>query len=652
MKTITFFNVRENKMKFNNIKIESINTNVFTILLLFCSLSANSIFPLESISFEDALWSQVQALSLADYKKSLKEEVKDHKNWRKTIQTVFQKLKSNSGNANFEIQFAIIKDSSFNAFAFPGGQFIIHAGLLDELDRMIVKDTSSKPESTEFIKFREAYFAPVVGHELGHYYNRHSFKSYLAKIENKKSDDENEESRNLELDADVSGILLLQKSGYDINYFTKILKYLNELRQKELTAGSKVIPYLQSHPSPHERLSHINTEHKDLHTWAAKMEYVFADIQTSRKLDQAVKELDDALNTYPDNLDFQKAKAVALHKIWLESALLEDLKLKSIVDLPSFRDNMVFDKKAQKSLTKKIPGDRAKFNKALTAYRNLMKENKEPWFVSNFAVLLVYSPEKQDEANAIKLAKSAFKADQSIQTLNNLALCHSIAISEGNAKLSREIFREMARNLEGDVEDFFKGQTRDSEAISLVRDLKKALKSKEAQDEDISTVILNLALNEISFTKGITNVYFTQYDSESKWAEYLSKLTSLPFPEKEQGKPTVIDGIHLGTSIKELLAAWKTPDRKPKVEDGFEIWYYDQKSAKVSMRDGFIQQILLYGEDSPPLGDIKVGSEKFLVEQTLGKKYKKQNRYFIFEQKEKIGLSFDEDKVERVIVFE
>ena len=639
-----------NLIRFPNAKYH--NVKIISIILLFCILPANTVLPLESISFEDALWSQVQALSLADYKKSLKEEIKDYKNWRKTIQTVFQKLKANSGNANFELHFAILKDVSFNAFAFPGGQFIIHSGLLDELDRMIVKDTGSKPESTEFFKYREAYFAPVIGHELGHYYNRHSFKSYLSKIENKKSDDENEENRNLELDADISGILLLQKSGYDIKYFTHILKYLNELRQKELSAGGKSIPYFQTHPSPHERLSQINTEHKDLHAWAAKMEYVFADIQISRKLDNAVKELDDALNTYPDNLDFQKAKAVALHKIWLESALLEDLKLKSIVDLPSFRDNMVFDKKAQKSLTKKIPGDRAKFNKALTAYRNLMKENKEPWFVSNFAVILVYSPEKQDEANAIKLAKSAFKADASIQTLNNLAFCHSIAISEGNTKLSRELFREIARNLEDDVEVFFKGQPRDNEAISLVRDLKKAMKSKESSDEDISTVILNLAINEISFTKGIANVYFNQYDSESKWAEFLSKITSVPLPSKEQGKHTVVDGIHLGTSIKDLLAAWKEPNRKPKVEDGFEIWYYDQKSAKISMRDGFVQQILLYGEDSPSLGDIKIGSEKFLVEQTLGNQYKKQNRYLIFERKEKIGLSFDEDKVERVILFE
>ena len=46
----------------------------------------------------------------------------------------------------FESQYSIIKDDAFNAFAFPGGQFIILSGLLDELDNQIIKETGSKPE--------------------------------------------------------------------------------------------------------------------------------------------------------------------------------------------------------------------------------------------------------------------------------------------------------------------------------------------------------------------------------------------------------------------------------------------------------------------------------------------------------------------------
>lgn len=623
-----------------------------TLVYLLSLFGNNSILPLESVQFEEALWAQVQALSAADFKKSKKEEVKDHKDWKKTIDTVFQKLKSNSGNPGFEDQYAIIKDSSFNAFAFPGGQFIIHTELLDEMDRLIAKDTSSKPNSEEFKKYRELYLVPVIAHELGHYYNRHSFKSYLAKMEKKNSKEENDESRDLELDADMSGVLLMQKAGYDINYFTKMLKILNEIRQKELNAGNKVIPYFQSHPSPNERLSKIDSEHKDLYAWAAKMEYLFADIQTSRKLEQALKELDDALMTYPDNLDFQRARVVALHKIWLESALVEELKLKGIVDLPSFRDNMVFDKKATKKATKTIPGDRAKYNKALTAYRSLIKENQEPWFVSNFAVLLVYSPDKQDEANAIKLARSTFKSSPSIQTLNNLAVCHSLAVVEGNAKLSRELFRELARSLEPELEGFLKGQTRNPEATALMKELQKTIKDKDESDEDVTTVILNLALSESNSLKDVAKFYLTNYDSNSKWAEFLSKATSTPIPSKSSGESTLVDGIRIGSSIKDLLSTWKEPDRKPKVDDGFEVWYYDRKSAKISMRDGFVHQILLYGEDSPAVSGIKIGSEKSLVEKTLGKNYKKQNRFIIFERKEKLGLSIDENKVEKFLIFE
>lgn len=631
------------------------NKNILPIAIVILLLTANSVLSLESVNFEEALWSQVQAISLADFKKNLKEsggEVKDHKNWVKTINKVFQKLKSNSGNANFESQYSIIKDDAFNAFAFPGGQFIILSGLLDELDNQIIKETGSKPNTPDFENHREIYLAPMLSHELGHYYNRHSFKSYLAKIDKKKFSDENEESREYELDADMSGILLLQKAGYDVKYFTKMLKHLNDIRQKDLNAGSKSNPYLQTHPSPNERLSKINSEHKDLYAWAAKMEYAFADIQISRNLEKAIKMIDEALNTYPDNLDFQRARAVALHKIWIESALVEDLKLKSIIDLPSFRDNMVFDKKAQKSVTKKIPGDRAKYNKALTAYRNLIKENQEPWFVSNFAALLVYSPEKQDEANAIKLAKSSFNASHSIHTLNNLGFCHSLAIQEGNPKLSLEIFKEMARALVPEVEDFYKSQAHSNDAFQLVKELKKAIQNKEKDEEDISTVILNLALLEMNTNKGITKFYLTNYDSSSKWAEYVSKISSVSISSPDEGKTVLVAGIHLGTTIKELLALWKEPSKKPKVEDEMEVWFYEDKTAKVYMRDGIVHQIHLLGEDSPPYGTIKVGSDKALVEKELGKKYKRQNRFIIFDNKEKIGLSFDENKVERLLIFD
>lgn len=623
-------------------------------VILFLGL-ANSIFSLESVKFEEALWSQVQSLSITDYKKQAKDlggDIKEYKNWRRTIDTTFQKLKNNSGNPNFESQYSIIKDDSFNAFAFPGGQFIILTGLLDEMDNQILKDTGSKPKTPNFERYREIYLAPMLAHELGHFYNRHSFQSYLAKIEKKNSKDENEESREFELDADMSGILLLQKAGYDVNYFTKMLKFLNELRQKDLNAGLKSNPYFQTHPSPNERLSKINSEHKDLYAWAAKIEYAFADIQTSRNLEKALKELDEALNTYPDNLDFQKARTVALHKIWIESALVEDLKLKGIVDLPSFRDNMVFDKKAQKSVTKKIPGDRAKFNKALTAYRALIQENQDPWFVSNFSILLVYSPEKQDEANAIKLARSAFKVDPSIQTLNNLGFCHTLAVFEGNAKLSRELFREMARILVPEVDEFFKGQPRNNEALQLAKDLKKTISTKESDQEDVSAVILNLSLIEMNSNKGIVKFYLTNYDSSSKWAEFLSKTASVTIPSNDSSKSALIAGIQIGSTIKDLLAIWREPDRKPRVEDGLEIWYYDQKSVKVYMRDGIVHQIHLLGEDSPPFGSIKIGSDKALVEKELGKNYKKQNRYIIFEKKERIGLSFEQNKVERLLIFD
>ncbi|HNO27022.1 MAG TPA: M48 family metallopeptidase, partial [Leptospiraceae bacterium] len=350
-----------------------------------------------------------ESLSRADYKSYVEKaggNAADYNGWKKIVDEVFRKLSENSGNPAFHIEYSILKEKSFNAAAFPGGQFVIHSGLLDSIDRMVQEKKGTPESSPDFAKQRAHYLAPVIAHELGHYYNKHTYKSYLAKIEKtapQKTDEE--ESRELELDADLSGILLLEKSGYGTDSMETVLEKLNEIRQKALNAGEKINLYFETHPSPHERLAQLKKDTGGIHAWASKMEYIFSDIQSGKNLEKAVKELDKVLIDYPKNLDFQKAKAVALHKIWLESDILENLKMKGIIDLPSFRDSMIFDLKAKKSTMKKIPGDRAKFTKAVTAYRNILKSVEDPWLLSNFSVLLAYSPEKEDEKNALELAE-------------------------------------------------------------------------------------------------------------------------------------------------------------------------------------------------------------------------------------------------------
>ncbi|HMV77456.1 MAG TPA: M48 family metallopeptidase [Leptospiraceae bacterium] len=620
------------------------------IIMILC-FGISSVSAIEPVKFKDALWNQVESVSKTDYKSYVEKaggNAGDHKGWKKTVDEVFRKLSENSGNPAFHLEYAILKEKTFNAAAFPGGQFVIHSGLLDALDRMVQERKGLSESSPDFAKYRAHYLAPVIAHELGHFYNKHTYKSYLAKIEKtapQKTDEE--ESRELELDADLSGILLLEKSGYGTDSMEAVLEKLNEIRQKSLNAGEKINIYFETHPSPHERLAQLKKDTGGIHAWASRMEYIFSDIQSGKNLEKAVKELDKVLIDYPRNLDFQKAKAVALHKIWLESDILENLKMKGIIDLPSFRDSMIFDQKAKKSAKKAIPGDRQKYTKALTAYRNIIKENEDPWLVSNFAVLLVYSPAEEDEANAIQLAEKAFHSLKNVQTLNNLAMCHYLAELKGNSELALHILRGGAKLLNPRLDSVITDPH--SRADSLLSEFRKGMKKGE---EDDGTLLLNLAMADQKKKKEYAQYYLELYDSSSKWAEYLAKTHSLKTVSGSSQAWFSVDGIHLKSSIRDVLEKWNEPDRKPEMEDGLQVWYYDSREVKLSMRNGFVEQIMLYGDKSPSVEGLKVGSDRTAVEKFLGKNPKTQNRYLIYENKDKVGLTFEENKVERLILFE
>ncbi|HMZ59254.1 MAG TPA: hypothetical protein PL048_10790, partial [Leptospiraceae bacterium] len=300
-----------------------------------------------------------------------------------------------------------------------------------------------------------------------------------------------------------------------------------------------------------------------------------------------------------------------------------------------------------KSAKKAIPGDRQKYTKALTAYRNIIKENEDPWLVSNFAVLLVYSPAEEDEANAIQLAEKAFHSLKNVQTLNNLAMCHYLAELKGNSELALHILRGGAKLLNPRLDSVITDPH--SRADSLLSEFRKGMKKGE---EDDGTLLLNLAMADQKKKKEYAQYYLELYDSSSKWAEYLAKTHSLKTVSGSSQAWFSVDGIHLKSSIRDVLEKWNEPDRKPEMEDGLQVWYYDSREVKLSMRNGFVEQIMLYGDKSPSVEGLKVGSDRTAVEKFLGKNPKTQNRYLIYENKDKVGLTFEENKVERLILFE
>jgi beta-barrel assembly-enhancing protease len=182
------------------------------------------------------------------------------------VRSIGQKLVSGSDakRAPYPFDFHLLADSeTVNAFALPGGQVFLTAGLLKRLGS-------------------EGELAGVLGHEIGHVVQRHSAE-HLAKQQFTQvlvgaagvagSDDSSggrhaaaiaamvgslvdlRFSRNDEIEADGSGVRLLALSGYDPRALAQVMEVL-----QRASGHSGKPEFLSTHPDPGNRKALIEAD--------------------------------------------------------------------------------------------------------------------------------------------------------------------------------------------------------------------------------------------------------------------------------------------------------------------------------------------------------------------------------------------------------
>jgi predicted Zn-dependent protease len=182
------------------------------------------------------------------------------------VQRVGQKVVAGSDAARSEYKYAfhVLRDpDTVNAFALPGGQVFITAGLLKHLQA-------------------EAQLAGVLGHEVGHVVGRHAAE-HLAKAQFTQilvgaagvaaSDDRGDGqraaavaamvgslvnmrfSRKDESEADSFGVKYMSQAGYDPRAMVELMRIL-----KEAGGASRRPEFLNTHPDPGNREQAIEAE--------------------------------------------------------------------------------------------------------------------------------------------------------------------------------------------------------------------------------------------------------------------------------------------------------------------------------------------------------------------------------------------------------
>ena len=268
-------------------------------------------------------------------------QVEDFNGWSAILQKTFKNILEYSSLRSNYYKILILDADCFNAEANANGQILVYKGTLSAIDKRI-EEKYLQAETKDRNKFclslevcRENLIAPIIAHELAHFF--HNDHVALQDVQRTKNSSEiRKKIYSIEEKADTYAYSLLQRSVYGEIVMLETLSMLKEIEQTlNENPEKRKDPYLRNHPSPNSRLSKITTKVADKRyfDWAVQIEETFASIRKGNDLSKNLEFLETSLKMFPDNLELLTARVVCLHKLWMQSATISELHLKSIVDM-------------------------------------------------------------------------------------------------------------------------------------------------------------------------------------------------------------------------------------------------------------------------------------------------------------------------------
>ena len=182
--------------------------------------------------------------------------------WQSYIQQLGARLAATSERPDLPWTFRVVDDPAVNAFALPGGFVYVTRGLLTHVTN-------------------EAELASVVGHEIGHITARHTAaemskqqliglglavgsiaSSQVAEYAGTASQALGilylKFSRDDESQADQLGLRYMRRANFDPREMPKVFRMLDRLSAAQ--GGSRLPTWLDTHPSPANRITAIGTQ--------------------------------------------------------------------------------------------------------------------------------------------------------------------------------------------------------------------------------------------------------------------------------------------------------------------------------------------------------------------------------------------------------
>ena len=297
---------------------------------------------------------------------------------------------------------------------------------------------------------------------------------------------------------------------------------------------------------------------------------------------------------------FKRLAAITAHKKWASGisnkglltaypAAAQDSKTaKQNYEILNFDPkSLLIDQKNEE--TESIPGNINDYDEAVRAYKSYLNSIQESGMESSYAMLLFYSPNINDRAQALSLAEKAYLSESGTESLiANTNYASLLYLSQKDYTKAKLLLESMIKNTTASTDSLF-------------------LITGSIIDKRI--IIFNYA-----------RMLFGLGESE-KALKVREQLRNLIF-SMEKYNPIILKKIKLEDTTDDLIEYWGKPSGI-KYNYFSEKWYYDFLNAEVSIStatNNNIEKISIFADSNLSLpNDLRVGETKKSFESFFGK---------------------------------
>lgn len=482
---------------------------------------------------------------------------------------------------------------------YPDGTILVSTGLLDYIEAKIAENLVASPRRIKNLNIeREKMLSAFLAHAAASFAldNKPVYFSDPRRSEEKNG----ELLKAYNLTADSFSLILLKLAGYDSNIFYNHLEELKRI-QTDPNYAKRFETFFTENFSPQQRISNLLKHKDEAEAIADEIFYVLDAVRSDDEnaVEDAKQRISALRTSFPNNMYFKRLAAIAAHKKWEAGLSKENLltaypagmktskKLNTKYEILNFDPKSLLINQIKKDETG-IPGNINDYDEAVRAYKSYLNSIGESGMESSYAMLLFYSPNINDKAEALSLAEKAYLSESGTESMiagtNYASLLY---LSQKDYTKAKLLLEPMIKNTAANADSLF-------------------LITGSMIDKRI--IIFNYA--RMLFGLGEVN----------KALKAREQLRNLIF-SMEKYSPIILKKIKLEDTTDDLIEHWGKPSGI-KYNYFSEKWFYDFLNAEVSIStstNNNIEKISIFTGSTLSLpNDLRIGESRKSFESFFG----------------------------------